>query len=71
MNVGELRKLLKQYPDDMEVLNMRYSDFDIVEPDEIYVVQAVPQDWGVMRSHTTMTTVNKLKEKSYLLIEGN
>ena len=71
MNVGELKKMLEKYPDEMEVLNGRCSDYSVVKEDEWSVVKAVPQDWGVMRSHQTMSEENKAKEKEYLFLEGN
>ena len=73
MNVGELKKMLEQYPDDMEVLNGRYSDYAIVSEDEWSVVMGVPHgnSWWVMRSHPTMSAENKAKEKAYLYLEGN
>lgn len=71
MNVGQLRKMLKQYPDDMEILNTRCSDYDIVTEDEWSVVKGVFQGEWVMRSHPTMSEENKQKEKSYLHLQGN
>lgn len=71
MNVGELKIMLEKYPDDMEVLNGRYSDYDIVDEDEWSVVKAVPKGDYVMRSHKTMSEVNKAEEKDYLYLKGN
>ena len=76
MNVGELKKMLEQYPDDMEVLNGRCSDYAIVQESEWRVVMGVPhgnswRDGWVMRSHPTMSAENKAKEKAYLYLEGN
>lgn len=73
MNVGDLKKMLDQYPDEMEVLNERCSDYDVITEDEWKVVKAVPQNTAgyVMRPHTRMTPENKAKEKDYLLLEGN
>ena len=71
MNVGELKKMLEQYPDDMEILNDRCSDYDIVLESEWTVVKAVPQCHYVMRSHPTMSDENKAKEKEYLHLRGN
>ena len=71
MNVGELKKMLEQYPDDMDVLNERCSDYDIISEREWSVVKAVPQDHYTMRSHPTMSEENKLKEREFLLLMGN
>lgn len=72
MNVGQLKKMLEQYPDDMEILNVRYSDYEIISEDEWSVVQGVENKGGwVMRSHPTMSEENKRKEKPYLCLEGN
>ncbi len=71
MNVGELKKMLEQYPDDMEVIHTRCSDYEIVEEKDWWVVMAVPKDWGVMRSHPTMSPENKALEKKYLHLVGN
>ena len=71
MNVGQLKKMLEQYPDDMEILNRRYSDYQIISEGEWHVVQGVEKDGWVMRSHPTMSEENKRKEKSYLYLEGN
>jgi hypothetical protein len=71
MNVKQLRDFLATLPDDMEVLNGRYSDYCIVKPDEVYVIKAVPKAEWVMRSHPTMSAENKAAEREYLYIEGN
>lgn len=71
MNVGELKKMLEKYPDDMEVLNRRMSDYDLVTEDDWSVIKAVPKDFYWMRSHPTMSEDNKAKEREYLLLWGN
>lgn len=71
MNVGELKKMLDKYPDDMEVINGRRSDYEVVDESEWSVIKAVPQTCYVMRSHPTMSTENKSKEKEYLALAGN
>jgi len=71
MNVRELREILDKYPDEMEVLNERCSDYDIISPDEWKIVKAVPKGGYVMRPHKTMSEENKAKEKEYLLLVGN
>jgi hypothetical protein len=71
MNVGELKKMLEQYPDDMEILNSRASDYDLVTEDEWTVVKAVMKDSYWMRSHPTMSAAYKAEEKEYLHLLGN
>lgn len=55
MNVGELKQFLANYPDDMEIVNGRYSDYEIIKESEWSVVRGVPEDGMVMRSHPTMS----------------
>ena len=73
MNVRELKKMLDKYPDDMEILNGRYSDYALVVEEGWYIIKAVPMDsWeGAMRSHPTMSDENKALEKEYLYLVGN
>lgn len=71
MNVGELKALLAQYPDDMRIVNGRYSDYEIISADEWRVVQGVEKGGWVMRSHPTMSAENKASEESFLYLEGN
>ncbi len=73
MNVGELKKMLEKFPDHMEILNERCSDYSTIKEYEWSVVKGVPQDGAhwVMRSHPTMSEENKRKEKEYLLLDGN
>ena len=71
MNVGELKEMLKQYPDDMEILNDRCSDYDLVTLDDWSVVEAVPQQCWWMRTHTTISEENKKKASKYLHLKGN
>ena len=71
MTVGDLRALLDEHPDDMEILNTRHSDYDYVRASDWSVVEGVPQDWGVMRNHPTMSPENKARAKKFLHLEGN
>lgn len=73
MNVGELKKMLERYPDDMKVLNSRYSDYQLILESDWSVVRGVEVDGDVwvMRSHPTMSEANKRKEKEYLHLRGN
>lgn len=70
MTLGELKKLLAQYPDDVEVIFPKYSDYAHIEAAEVALIKAVPPDddcW-VMRSDPHMTEENKAKEKTYLTL---
>lgn len=71
MTVGELKKMLEKYPDGMEILNGRYSDYELISESEWSVVRAVPKDGWVMRSHPTMSDENKRMEREYLYLAGN
>ena len=71
MNVGDLKKMLEQYPDDMEIVNRRHSDYEIIKLDDWSVIKGVENEGWVMRSHPTMSEENKQKEKGYLYLEGN
>lgn len=71
MNVGDLKKMLESYPDGMEIVNVRYSDYQIIELDEWHLIKGVPNDGWVMGSHETMSEDNKRAEKKYLCLCGN
>ncbi len=71
MTVGDLKRMLERYPDDMEIINGRYSDYELISESEWSVVMGVPHGGWVMRSHPTMSEENKQKEKAYLYLEGN
>lgn len=71
MNVGELKKLLEKYPDDMTVLKIMYSDYCELEAGDFSVEKAVPQTSYFMRSHPTMSEANKAKEAEFLVLVGN
>lgn len=72
MTVEELIKMLKKYPKDMQIINSRYSDYELIEEDEWSIVEAVPDPAGwLMRSHPTMSDENKANAKRYLHLQGN
>jgi len=71
MNVRELKAMLERYPEDMEIVVDRCSDYSAVEESEWSVVSAVKSNYGYMRSHQTMNDKNKSKEKKYLHLSGN
>ncbi len=72
MNVKELKEILKDLPDEMEVIQTRYSDYCHCDKYNFSTVKAVDSASGwLMRSHPTMTDENKAKEKTYFHIDGN
>jgi len=69
MTVGELKKMLEQYPDGMEVMHNMHSDYEAIE--DCSIVKAVHNNSGWwMRSHSTMSEENKRKEKDCLHLFG-
>ena len=71
MTVGELKKFLEQFPDDMEFITARYSDYVAVEEGDFSLVSAVQKGGWLMRSHPTMSQENKDAERKYLHLRGN
>lgn len=71
MNVKELRELLAQYPEDMEVMHGMYSDYHIIDEVDWSLQDGVDMGGWVMRSHRTMSEENKQKAKTYLALAGN
>ena len=71
MNVKELKAMLEQHPDDMEIVNGRCSDYEIISIDDWSLIRGVDKNGWVMRSHPTMSDENKLNEKTYLYLVGN
>ena len=69
MNVGELKKMLEKYPNDMEVIRYLYSDFQFVSRDDWKIMKGVNKGTWVMRSHDSMSEENKRQEKQYLTLE--
>jgi len=68
VNVSELKKMLDNYPDKLEVLVERFSDYSLLYAEDLKMVKGVSHDGWVMRSHETMSTDNKAKEKDYLYL---
>ena len=70
MTVKELKEMLNKYPDDMEVVNGRCSDYQVISLYEWSTVKAVPYEGGtwLMRSHPTMSEEHKKNEKEYLYL---
>ena len=72
MTVLELKAMLNEYPDDMEIITTRCSDYDTVDKCEWSLVKGVNNDGCyVMRSHPTMSDEHKRNEKEYLHLDGN
>ena len=71
MTVAQIRKMLEKYPDDMEFVCGRFSDYALIEETEFSVIKGVAKNGWVMRSHPTMSEENKAHEKEYLYLEGN
>lgn len=71
MNVGELKQMLTQYPDDLDIVNERFSDWAIIQAVDWSIVTGVDKNGWVMRSHPTMSEANQAKEKTYLHLYGN
>jgi len=71
VNVKELKEILAQYPDDMEILYRLYSDYEMLNADDISVVEAVDQNGYWMRTHPTMSADNQSRKSTYLLFPGN
>ena len=73
MNVGELKKMLEKYPDDMDVITNRYRDniFEIIHEDEWSVIDGWESKNEIIPSSITWKTAgDQLKEKSYLYLYG-
>lgn len=71
MTVGDLKELIKDCPDDMQIVYRCYSDLAILEQEEVEQIQAVPRDGWCMRTHPTMSEENKAATRTYLLFPGN
>jgi hypothetical protein len=71
MNVGQLKQLLAELPDDLEIVNERRSDYEVISVDDWSIVTGVEKGGWVMRSHPTMTSENRRAGKKYLLLRGN
>ena len=71
MNVGELKKMLGQYPDDMRVIMDKYSDYHDINIGAWSVIKGVDKQNYIMRSHPTMNAANKAEEVEFLHLLGN
>ena len=71
MTVGELQKFLAQYPTNLEIVNRRFSDWQIISVDDWSMINGVARDFWIMNPHETMTEEDKQKSKEYLALGGN
>ena len=71
MTVGELQKMLEGYPDDMEIVNRRCSDWSVIDESEWSIIQGVEKGYYVMTAHRTMSDEEKAEMNDYLALEGN
>ena len=71
MTVGMLKDMLTRYPDDMQIVNGRYSDYEIIKEKDWEVISGVDKDGWVMASRPTMSSENREQEKEYLYLKGN
>jgi hypothetical protein len=71
MTVKELKEMLNDYPDDMDVLNTRCSDYELVDIKDWSVVEALPKEFWYMRAHPTMKPEYQYEKKKCLLLEGS
>lgn len=67
MNVKELKELLQKFPDDMEIVYNCHSDFSPYDS-EPETTELVPQSGWYMSPHPTMSTENKSKLRTYLVL---
>lgn len=77
MSVRDLKAFLAPLPDDMEMLEIRYSDYGPMSIDSWSLVQGIPQshgDWA-RRAYQplskTLTTEEQAKVQIYALFGGN
>jgi hypothetical protein len=66
MNVGELKKKLEEFPDDMQVVVEQYSDYNHAE--NVSVIKGAEQQTYIMQVYDHTDKKYKANEKEYLLI---
>lgn len=73
LTVGELRAYLAQFPDSMEVIERRYSDYQHMSLEDWKLINAVerPDKNWITRYHHTMSAEDQSRVKQYLIFEGN
>lgn len=73
LTVGGLIEILSKLPQDMQLIETRYSDYQFMTASEWSVVEAVIKpggDW-LMRADPTMSDDEREGAKKYLHVEGN
>ena len=70
MNIKELIQALEKYPKDTEVVVAVHSDYELLTPDGLSVIQGVNQTGWIMQYHPTMSLDNKTRVKEYLCLRG-
>lgn len=71
LTVKQLKEIIADLPDDMEVIYDCCSDYEAMNPEDVKLVSAVPKGGWHMRSHPTMSEDNKSKQQQYLHFPGN
>lgn len=74
MTIKELIEELRRYPEDLQVLYRRYSDYMYMERDDITIGPAVvlrPSDGWLTRVHPSMTPKELATKRDYLIFPGN
>lgn len=69
MTVGELKKMLEKYPDDMSIIHTFCSDYAHIEEKEWSIIEGVDKGGYVMRTHPTMAKEHKIEK--FLHLVGN
>lgn len=71
LTVGELRKMLRKLPKDMQLIQTRYSDYGFQTASMWTVVEAVINDEWLMRVDESMPAEQRAKAQKYFHVEGN
>ncbi len=72
LTVKDLKDILSNLPEEMELIEIRYSDYESMRPELWEVVKGVDNNGQyIMSSHETMSEAHKAREKEYLLFKGN
>ena len=67
INVKELIEILKQYPEDLEIIQDKFSDYCFLEKEDFEIIRGVNKSGQyIMRYHITMSRENKEEEKQMI-----